>query len=178
MDLSHLKLDSTNTRAEIKKEGISGKGTFTTSFIAKGEIILATVGKKILVEEFDFLVPPNLITYCFQIDKLHFLCPVDEKSLNGMFLVNHSCNPNCGIYKNNSLIAMRDIETSEEITFDYACCDAEYPGIPGAAFSTFQCQCHTSECRNVITGKDYQRKDLQNKYKGYFSEYIQDLISD
>ncbi|MGH3270311.1 MAG: hypothetical protein ACRDN1_14840 [Trebonia sp.] len=38
------------------------------------------------------------------------------------------------------------------------------------------CQCGTADCRGVITGHDWQRPDLQRKYRGYFSWYLQRRI--
>jgi len=38
-------------------------------------------------------------------------------------LVNHSCDPNCGLVGAVLVVAMRDIEPGEEITFDYAMSD-------------------------------------------------------
>jgi uncharacterized protein len=40
------------------------------------------------------------------------------------------------------------------------------------------CQCGTADRRGVITGHDWQRPDLQRKYRGYFSWYLQRRIQD
>ena len=39
-------------------------------------------------------------------------------------LLNHSCEPNCGLSGQLLLIAMRDIVPGEELSFDYAMSDA------------------------------------------------------
>jgi hypothetical protein len=39
-----------------------------------------------------------------------------------------------------------------------------------------QCRCGQPECRQTITGKDWQWPDLQRKYDGYFSWYLQCMI--
>jgi hypothetical protein len=35
-----------------------------------------------------------------------------------------------------------------------------------------QCNCGAESCRKVISGQDWRREDLQEKYKGYLSWYL------
>ena len=85
-----------------------------------------------------------------------------------MLFINHSCDPNVGFAGNIVLVAMRDIRPVEELTTDYALFD-DYDG-------SMPCQCGAPGCRGVITGHDWQRPDLQRKYRGYFSWYLQRRI--
>jgi hypothetical protein len=34
------------------------------------------------------------------------------------------------------------------------------------------CKCGATNCRKILTGKDWQRADLQTRYAGYFSTYL------
>jgi hypothetical protein len=34
------------------------------------------------------------------------------------------------------------------------------------------CNCGAMNCRKVLSGKDWQRSDLQKRYAGYFSAYL------
>lgn len=52
-----------------------------------------------------------------------------------------------------------------------ALADDDYDG-------SMPCQCGAPDCRGVISGHDWQRQDLQRKYRGYFSWYLQRRISD
>ncbi|KNH09755.1 hypothetical protein XU18_0440 [Perkinsela sp. CCAP 1560/4] len=63
--------------------------------------------------------------------------------------INHSCDPNCGFCKNNSLNcrALRDIPAGEEITMDYATFYDE-------AMSMFDCHCDAPNCRSQIHVND------------------------
>jgi hypothetical protein len=36
-----------------------------------------------------------------------------------------------------------------------------------------QCGCGTRSCRGTISGRDWQRPDLQRRYGTYFSSYLQ-----
>ena len=64
---------------------------------------------------------------------------------------------------------MRDIEAGEEVCFDYAMSDGE-------PYDEFDCQCGTPLCRGQVTGNDWQRPELQKRYDGYFSPYLQARI--
>ena len=63
------------------------------------------------------------------------------------------------------LVAMRDIAVGEEITFDYAMCDA-------SDYDEFSCMCGVPTCRQVVTGADWRDPVLQAKYAGWFSPYL------
>jgi SET domain-containing protein len=79
--------------------------------------------------------------------------------------INHSCDPNAGILGQILLVALRDIEAGEEICFDYAMTDS-------SVYDEFTCNCGSPSCRKQITGRDWLRKDLAEKYAGYFSSYM------
>ena len=69
----------------------------------------------------------------------------------------------------SSVQAIRDIEVDEELTFDYAMSDS-------SEYDEFSCACGREKCREKITGMDWQNKDLQTKYRNYFSSDIEKLI--
>jgi len=39
-----------------------------------------------------------------------------------------------------------------------------------------ECQCGSEACRKLITGADWRKLELQQKYDGYFSWFIQRRI--
>jgi hypothetical protein len=59
---------------------------------------------------------------------------------------------------------MRDIGAGEELTTDYALFD-DYDG-------AMECRCGAPSCRGTVSGRDWQRQDLQRKYGSYFSSYL------
>jgi hypothetical protein len=83
--------------------------------------------------------------------------------------INHSCEPNCGMRNATTIVAMRDIAVSEELTFDYAMSDA-------SDYDEFDCNCGTTLCRGKVRADDWQLESLRHKYKGFFSPYIQRKI--
>ncbi|MCC7450526.1 MAG: SET domain-containing protein [Anaerolineae bacterium] len=142
-----------------------GYGLFATAPIAKGEL-LAVWGGSILSTA-DLRQQPEFVQdHAIQVEEDHNLCCDLKEDAD---YVNHSCNPNAGLQGQITLVAMRAIAVGEEITFDYAMSDAH---------PTFymKCACGQPECRHEVTGNDWQRPDLQQRYKGYFSPYIQRKI--
>ncbi|MEI6155402.1 MAG: SET domain-containing protein-lysine N-methyltransferase, partial [Deltaproteobacteria bacterium] len=91
-----------------------------------------------------------------------------------IFLVNHSCEPTCGFRGQITLVAMRDIKRDEQITFDYAMTDW---GSPELGWTEMRCACGSALCRGHVGFKDWESPDLQLRYHGYFSRYIQDAIN-
>jgi uncharacterized protein len=81
-----------------------------------------------------------------------------------MLFINLSCDPNVGFAGNTVLVAMRAIDLGEKLTTDYALFDDHDEVV--------DCQCRTPSCRGTISGRDWQRPDLQAKYGTYFSSYL------
>ncbi len=146
---------------------IHGRGLFAIEEIKKGEIV-AVKGGEILTKQQLAAVSTSLHAEMQIADDL-FIAPTNEHDYaKSMMCLNHSCNPNLGIRGDIVFIAMRDVHPGQELTLDYAMMD----NVP----STFSCICGSKECRGEITGQDWQKKELQEKYFGYFSAYIENLI--
>ena len=81
---------------------------------------------------------------------------------------NHSCDPNIGVQGQIIFVAMRDINAGEELTHDWATTDDD----------TYEmaCACGAPQCRKIITGQDWRRQDVQEKYRDYMSWYLQEKI--
>jgi len=103
-----------------------------------------------------------------QIDHDLYLVSSDTPEAGDM--LNHSCEPNCGLIGSQVLVAMRDIELGEELSFDYAMCDA-------SDYDEFPCLCELPTCRGLVTGMDWRNPELQAKYTGYFSPYLMRRIA-
>lgn len=93
-------------------------------------------------------------------------------------LVNHSCDPNCGIRLNDldgyDFIAMRPIAIGEEVTWDYATRNYAITHFPGV------CLCGTAACRGVVTGWKDLSEDREIFYinAGFFATYLLELDAD
>lgn len=83
---------------------------------------------------------------------------------------NHSCDPNAGFGGSPvSLVAMKDIQVGQEITFDYAMCEC-IEHLTGNC--DWECKCGASTCRGMFTGADWKRPELWERYGNYFSPYL------
>jgi uncharacterized protein len=144
--------------------GIAGKGLVATQAIRKDEVVAVKGGHIVTTEEM-LALPEPLGNSDVQItDDLHLVALGHGEYDPVMLFLNHSCEPNVGFGGNIVLVAMRDIESGEELTTDYALFD-DFAG-------AMECHCGQVACRGHIDGRDWQRPELQKKYRGYFSWYL------
>ncbi len=135
--------------------------------IAKGELIVVWSGMLVDGTELDAL-PASVRRYSLQVEENQYLVSLSD--CEPPDYVNHCCDPNAGLSGQIALVAMRDIAPGEEITYDYAMSD-------GSAYDEFTCGCGAADCRGRVTGDDWRRPSLWQKYAGYFSPYLQRRIA-
>jgi hypothetical protein len=149
--------------------GIAGRGLVATEAIGRDEVVAVKGGHIVTTETLKEL-PERLRNSEVQIaDGLHLAALTDEEYEPVMLFINHSCEPNVGFGGNVVLVAMRDIAAGEELTTDYALFD-DYDGV-------MECDCGRPGCRRRIDGSDWRRPDLQERYRGYFSWYLERKIA-
>lgn len=171
-----MKLSWVNTKIEVSSTKRKGRGLFAVDEIKKDEIIIVVGGRIMTEEQIDSMGYRHFAYHCFQVEEDFYICPGDpnEASLDGTFCMNHSCNPSCGVRGQVTFVAMHDISAGEEVTYDYAMTDVDDK--KGGAWHPMECLCGSYNCRGVITGDDWKDKELQQKYRGYFSAYVQRMI--
>lgn len=96
---------------------------------------------------------------------LHLLQAQDDPLRYG----NHSCDPNLWLMDTVTLAARRSVGPGEELTTDYAT-------MTGFADWRMVCACGTTACRTVIRGTDWRLLELQARYRGHFSPFLNDRI--
>ncbi len=153
-------------RAEVRDAGRKGRGIYATTPIHGGATVAAFGGWICDRAEFDALCDDRRV-HAIQIDDELYM--VGSEATEPADLVNHSCVPNAGIVGNILLVAMRDIAADEEICFDYAMCDS-------ADYDEFICSCGAESCRGVVTSADWRIAELQDRYRGWMSSYLQRRI--
>ena len=153
----------------VKKSPIHGRGLFAQVDIPRDEVV-AVKGGHIVTPEILAQLQPSLGPAEIQIGDDLFMCPVtlDERE-SSMIFSNHSCDPNIGVRGEITFVAMRDIAAGEELTHDWAMTDNDD--------SSTTCRCGATSCRKVVTGKDWQRPELQRRYGNYFSSYLLEKIA-
>jgi hypothetical protein len=150
--------------------GIAGRGLFATARIDAGEIVAVKGGHVVTTTQLRQLPDPLPNSEIQIADGLHLVAWTPEEYEPVMLFINHSCEPNVGFAGNIVLITMREVAAGEELTTDYALFD-DYDG-------QMSCRCNTASCRRVIDGRDWRRGELQRRYYGYFSWYLQRRIAE
>ena len=145
-----------------------GQRSIAIEFIAAGETVAAFGGRCVTREE---LVLPNTNPQprALQIDEDIYMVGTTEPLQDGF--INHRCDPNCGMRGAVLVVALRDIEPGEELSYDLAMCD-------GDTDNEFACDCGAATCRGLVTGHDWMRPDLQLQYRGYFSPFLARRIAE
>ncbi|MQA00444.1 MAG: SET domain-containing protein-lysine N-methyltransferase, partial [Dehalococcoidia bacterium] len=149
---------------------IEGRGLFARASIAAGEAVSRLGGR--LVDD------PSMRAVALeasraggrysalQVDEgLHLLMAWDDPASRG----NHSCDPNLWMAGATTSVARRDIEAGEEVTTDYALFTAD------EAWS-MPCACHSAACRGTVRGSDWRRPELQARYRGHFTPFLERRI--
>lgn len=123
----------------------------TNSPISKGETVAVWGGKVVHKSE---LFNLGTHAYAHPIAKdLFMVTPVHDDGPDSIHLIRTSGTPNCGFQGQIALVALRDIEANEEITYDSYMLNPE-----------------------VLTEKDTFLEALRKRYNGNFATYIQNEI--
>jgi SET domain-containing protein len=157
-------------RIELGRSPISGDGMFASQAIRKGEAVVIVGGAVMTEAEFEAFQAMHSFYNFIQIDKHLYLVEAPEvmQSLSGSNgSMNHSCDSNTWMEDEVTLVARRDIEAGEEVTIDYALFTTQSNWMLDN-----RCHCGSPHCRRVITGDDWMRKDVQERYRHHFSPYI------
>jgi hypothetical protein len=153
-----------STKTAVRPSVIHGKGLFAAAPIKKGEVVCVK-GGHIFTRQYLKGIVARLGPAEVQIADDLFIGPLDEDEREGsMIYSNHSCDPNVGVQGQIVFVAMRDIEVGDELTHDWAMTDDDS--------YEMECNCGAVSCRRVITGQDWCKPELQEKYKGFMSSYL------
>jgi len=127
-----------------------GRGVFATQAFRPGQPILVLAGP--VLDHAGVLALGGDRAYALQIGPDQYLDTMPP----GRY-ANHSCDPNAGIMNDRMLIALRPIETGEEIRFDYSTTMSE-------DHWTMECRCGQPTCRRVILDFHHLAPITQNRY--------------
>ncbi len=143
---------------KIKKSN-NGKGLFAEKLLKRDSIIFHFDGK---IDDDTHTNSKSL-----QIDDNKFL----ESTVKFDDFLNHSCNPNCYIdWQNLNLVALRDIQIGEEISFNYN--TSEYDLINLVKNCSFKCGCNSKNCIGEIRGFRYLTEQQKKKIQKFVSPFL------
>lgn len=126
-------------------------------FIKRGSAVCSIKNGKVSKERGRFTI---------QVDK--------DKHIEGPGTFFHSCDPNCyWDFKNLLLIAKRNINAGEPITFNY--CTTEYTLV-----NNFTCKCRSPNCFGEVKGFKYltpeQRKGIEPLLSPYLNRILYEKV--
>lgn len=146
----------------VKKSAIQGNGVYAITNTKKSDVVLEIDDSQI-VKKGTKLSKKQLEFDCdYLADGTVVIMQPPEK------FINHSCDPNTyvktikGIRK---VLAMRNINSGEEITYDYS--------INSFNEGTFKCNCGSKNCRKRYQGNFFKLpRSLQLKYLPYLDNWF------
>jgi hypothetical protein len=158
-------------KTQKRQSPIQGRGLFACAAIAPGEIV-AVKGGAILNSAALARIRGEVSPAEIQIEDDLYIAPLTASEVEANILrLNHCCDPNVGVRGQITFVAMRDIAEGAELTIDYAMID-------GDPSERMECSCGAPRCRKVITGDDWRLPELQKRYAGYFSRYLERRIEE
>jgi len=133
-------------RVELRSSSIHACGAFAAALIRRGRRVLEYTGQRITKDE--ALVRCEGGNYfIFNLDKKWDLD--GDVATNPARFINHSCAPNCDAEQDGKriwIIARRDIQPGEELTFNYGYTLEDYLDHP--------CRCSAPECVGYIVAEE------------------------
>lgn len=145
----------------VKETPGKGSGIFAARNILKDEVITEFKGPYVKIEDMTG-IPQEVWDRLLNVGADEYIIVRDPAART-----NHSCEPNAGIVRNVFLVAMRDIEKNEEITFDYS--------ITTADNWTMECGCGAPSCRKIIGKYKDLPDELKKKYEKYTPDWAKKL---
>lgn len=161
------KSDWLNPKIDIRPSHIQGKGMFANSELAAGETVV--IRRKGYTDTDGGAAARQKNLKVMQWDENIY--SVETGGPKDNYAINHACEPNTWMTDAFALVARRKIKPGEELTADYAfwITDEKY-------LSDWQCRCGSPLCRRQITGTDWRKPEIQNRYRGHFSPLLNKRI--
>ena len=157
-------------RIEVRPSPIDRLGLFSNARIQAGERVIIWGGQLIT----DAGVAR--LQAAFEVSGAEYSCAAFEAGLSvlqqpddPLRYGNHCCDPNLWMVDAITQAARRDIRAGEEVTTDYAT-------ISVTPSWHMECHCGARLCRGVVTGEDWKRSDLRERYRDHFLPFINELI--
>ncbi|OYT36705.1 SET domain-containing protein-lysine N-methyltransferase [Candidatus Pacearchaeota archaeon ex4484_71] len=145
-------------KIKVKSSKIHGRGVYAKKHIKKGEKIIEYVGRIITKKQSEEIAERQIqkskrkkkrgAVYIFELNKRY---DIDgDTPWNKAKYINHSCSPNAETVDEDGhiwIIAIRDIQKGEEITYNY--------GYSFENYKDHQCKCGSENCVGYILAEKY-----------------------
>ncbi len=96
--------------------------------------------------------------------------------LGDAHFTNHSCDPNSWFVDDYAIVARRDINAGEEVTYDYSF--AEIPAVDSDKpwVRKWDCNCGADDCRGRIGSADLLNPVLLKRYENHIPSWALECI--
>jgi uncharacterized protein len=155
-------------RLEMRPSPVAGQGLFALQPLQTGDVVIKWGGTVYTGAEVR-AGKANPETMAVLDDDLYLADPAGEPPA-GDYNLNHSCDPNVWMQDAITLVVRRPIAVDEELTADYAL------WLYGVDWRLDPCRCGSRLCRGRITSQDWRLPELQARYAGHFTPYLNHLI--
>ena len=135
----------------VRSSRIHSRGCCTTVPIIEGTFIVEYTGERITCDEANERYQDRPDTYLFGLDDGEHVIDGDGVAA----FINHSCDPNCESDEIDGqvwIIAVRDIDAGEELTYDYCLYDGD---------DESPCSCGADRCRGTL----YSDEEMEKRAK-------------
>lgn len=143
--------------ARIGEAGPKGKGVFAARRIRRATVIGSFRARPRWIWD----IPQEAWPYAIQVDYDRYVVP---RRGGVVWYMNHSCGPNC-VISGRRILARRDIEAGEELTFDYST-DIDWAGYE------MPCNCGRPDCRKVVRAYRFLPAKLKLRYGRHVAPFI------
>jgi hypothetical protein len=149
-----------HSHVEVRKTDI-GYGVFSTAPIKAGTIIAKFIGEKYRADT-AMALPEIMRNHALQIGENEYVFAHRRLAE----LLNHSCDPNCGIKSLTKIVAVQDIQIGQELRWDYRTTEC-------SDWALSPCLCGEKRCTNTVGSfldlpdeirREYLNKDMVSKW--------------
>ncbi len=157
-----------NGQVTVAPSAIEGHGPFALDDLATGTLVIRLAGRLVSSEELMEILAdsgaddsaPYVDTITVDEDRHLVLPPVTTVHFG-----NHSCDPNMWHAGPYEIVTRWPIGVGEELTY----------ATQTEGFS-MTCRCGSSRCRGEVSGSDWRRPDLQDRYRGHWVPALENRI--
>lgn len=150
-------------KISILKSKIHGRGIFAAEYIKRAERIQYIRGKRAMMKTRN-KKDSKEIAHWIGLGRFSWI----RTEGTPFRYINHSCDPNAAIMGTKTLIALKDIDSGEEITIDYSMTDAD-------PHWSIKCKCGSKECRKYIRAIYTVPPEVFERHLPYIPKFFRKL---
>jgi uncharacterized protein len=156
--------------ALVDRGVIEGRGLIALGLIQEGEVISTVPSDSTRTLLADVLSwspekQDEYLVHSYQLSETECISEHDDAKY-----MNHSCDPTSWWRDDETMIARRDIQPGEEITYDYATTELDVP-------MDMMCRCGSAMCRGHVTNKDYLLPEWQRRFGDHLPMHMLKAIA-